>query len=171
MIASQDSCGLRYLLGPRAGSGWLLGPPRSTCEAACAPQEYDDSFHSAAEPLVTGPSHLFFYHRRTILGPFLLSMLFQGSTWYTEKLSCAKYKHYKCAGREELIGGSCVTRRNDPGYLPRIEPSWAVPRPVAGTTRRPLLGCCRCRRLLRSRRARRPPATGSRPPGGTRGAP
>lgn len=30
------------------------------------------------------------------MGPLLLSMLFQGSTWYTEKLSCAKYKDYKC---------------------------------------------------------------------------
>lgn len=33
--------------------------------------------------------------RRTALGPFLLTLLFQGSTWYTERLSAAKYADYK----------------------------------------------------------------------------
>lgn len=37
------------------------------------------------------------------MGPLLLSMLFQGSTWYTEKLSCAKYKDYKCVRTKHFL--------------------------------------------------------------------
>lgn len=48
-------------------------PPRLTCPSRIPPPAFG----------------------RTILGPFLLSLLFQGSTWYTEKLSCAKYPDYK----------------------------------------------------------------------------
>lgn len=51
-------------------------------------------FSVSAVQEVTGTTELHTFVNWTILGPFILSCLFQGSTWLTEKISTEKYPDY-----------------------------------------------------------------------------